>query len=240
MANYINLETPASGVTNGMELSFRAPCNCDLVDGIRLEGQNYQIVDASGNSLTSCSKYFAEGAILTVIIDTSKRTATLLNPNVNNYTKTLGTAEDTPNEYGETVWARVKGLLEFVKEEKKQTDNHKDWITKVSNGTTSVPNANNSENSELANKLVPLTDREVYQPDEAGTNSARFNAISSGMYLVIATSNGKCYNAVIYYEPPYETFFKLGEHNVTLYDGEMVFVDGLDEQIDSLYLVPLM
>ena len=111
MARLINLSTPESGVTDGMELSFRAPCNCADANGISLDGVTYDLVDASGNSLTSCSGYFVKDAILTVIIDTVNGKATLLNPNVNNYTKTLGTPDDTASASGGTLWSRVKQII---------------------------------------------------------------------------------------------------------------------------------
>lgn len=110
MAKLINLTTPEFGVSNGMELSFRAPCDCSNVTGVSLDGVTYNLVDASGVSLEGCSTYFKKDAILTVIINTTDGTATLLNPLVNNYTKTLGTASDTPNSNGTTVWSRVKYL----------------------------------------------------------------------------------------------------------------------------------
>ena len=111
MARLINLTTPEFGVTNGMELSFKAPCNCSDATGISLDGVTYELVDASGTSLTSCSNYFVKDAVLTVIIDTENHKATLLNPNVNNYTKTLGTPNDTASATGTTVWARLKQII---------------------------------------------------------------------------------------------------------------------------------
>ena len=114
MAKLINLEAPASGVINGMELSFYAPCDCSNVTGITLEGKTYQLVDASGTSLSGCSKYFTKGATLSVIIDTVNAKATLLNPRVNTYTKTLGTPDDTASASANTVWARVKDLANNV------------------------------------------------------------------------------------------------------------------------------
>lgn len=112
MARLINLSTPNSGVTTGMELSFVAPCDCSDVTGISLDGATYTLVDTSGNSLTSCSGYFAKGAILTVVIDTANKKATLLNPRVNTYTKSLGTPDDVASANGTTVWARVKQIEE--------------------------------------------------------------------------------------------------------------------------------
>ena len=111
MAKLITLSTPEWGVSNGMELSFNAPCDCTGVTGISLDGVTYEIIDTSGNSLTSCTNYFAQGAILTVIIDTVNKKATLLNPRVDTYTKTLGTPEDTASASGNTLWARVKQLV---------------------------------------------------------------------------------------------------------------------------------
>ena len=116
MTGYINLETPACGVTQGMELSFRAPCGCSDVSGISLDNQFYSIVDASGSPLTGCSGYFEAGAILTVIIDVTNRTATLLNPRVNTYTQSLGTENDEPSPTAKTVWARVKNAEQKMTE----------------------------------------------------------------------------------------------------------------------------
>jgi hypothetical protein len=116
MARYIELSTPDSGITQGMELSFRAPCNCSEALGIKLDGQNYSLVDASGSSLQHCSGYFTSGAILTVIIDTVNFKATLLNPRVNTYTQSLGTEEDEASPDGKTVWARVKNAEDRIDE----------------------------------------------------------------------------------------------------------------------------
>ncbi len=125
MAKLINLSTPDSGVTNGMELSFRAPCDCSDVTGVTLEGVNYTLVDASGESLSGCSKYFVKDAILTVIIDTANKKATLLNPRVNTYTKTLGTPEDTASASGGTVWSRVKQVESDVSGKAPASHTHK-------------------------------------------------------------------------------------------------------------------
>lgn len=111
MARLITLSTPESGVTDGMELSFRAPCDCTSVTGISLDGVEYAIVDTSGEALTSCSNYFAKNSILTVIIDTVNKKATLLNPRVNTYTKSLGSPEDEASASGSTVWAKLKHLI---------------------------------------------------------------------------------------------------------------------------------
>lgn len=129
MARVINLATPDCGVSDGMELSFRAPCGCSDVTGIKLDGVTYALVDASGGALTGCSGYFDKDAILTVIIDMTKSKATLLNPRVNTYTKTLGTSEDTPSADG-SVWSRVKKLQSDVEGKAPTSHNHtKDEIT---------------------------------------------------------------------------------------------------------------
>jgi hypothetical protein len=81
-----------------------------------LNNQKYTLVDTSGESLSSCSDYFVKDAILTVIIDTVNMKATLLNPRVNTYTKTLGTPNDSPDliNRNNTVWARVKRVEEDI------------------------------------------------------------------------------------------------------------------------------
>lgn len=108
MARNINLSTPEAGVSNGMELSFRAPCECSEVIGITLDGVTYDLVDGLGNSLRSCATTFKKDAILTVVIDTDNKKATLLNPYVTTYTQTLGYPSDTASSTANTVWARVK------------------------------------------------------------------------------------------------------------------------------------
>ena len=110
MARLINLATPEGGVVNGMQLSFYAPCDCTDVTGVSLNSETYTLVDASGNTLTGCSTYFVKNATLSVIIDTINKKATLLNPRVNTYTKTLGTPNDTADGNGTTAWARIKNI----------------------------------------------------------------------------------------------------------------------------------
>lgn len=110
MARLINLSTPEAGITDGMELSFRAPCNCSDVTGVKLDNVEYALVDASGESLSGCSGYFVQNAVLTVIIDTVNKKATLLNPRVNTYTKTLGTPNDSPSSSAHSAWARIRAL----------------------------------------------------------------------------------------------------------------------------------
>lgn len=110
MSRIITLSTPESGITNGMELSFRAPCDCTDVTGISLNGLTYALVDASGNKLTTCSGYFNKDSLLTVIIDTDNKKASLLNPLVNTYTQSLGSPKDLASKNAPTVWARVKEI----------------------------------------------------------------------------------------------------------------------------------
>lgn len=153
MAKLINLSTPDIGVTDGMELSFRAPCDCSDVTGVTLDGVTYTLVDASGESLSGCSKYFVKNAVLTVIIDMVNKKANLLNPRVNTHTKSLGTANDTGNLDGSTVWAVAKQSATEIKN--------------IKNGTTIVPKATHSSEADKATKLT--TPRKINGVEFDGT-----------------------------------------------------------------------
>lgn len=116
MAKYIKLSAPEFGITDGMQLTFRAPCVCTDVDGISIEGYdtNFTLVDSLGMSLRHCSFVFEEGSMLSVILDTVNKTATLLNPGENYYTSTLGDSGDAPSRSKNSVWARVNYILDVL------------------------------------------------------------------------------------------------------------------------------
>lgn len=179
MARIINLATPDNGVTNGMELSFRAPCDCSDVTGVNLEGVTYTLVDASGESLSGCSKYFVKDAILTVIIDTVNHKANLLNPRVNTYTKTLGTPEDEASATGTTVWARVKQL------EKAGTGLVAD---------ASVYEFNESTKEVITSYQKPLVNLKAYAISIRNANSDGTSLIGETMFLFIRSTSDITYS----------------------------------------------
>lgn len=91
MAN-INIEL-GYPIIDGMLLSFRAPCNCTEVNGIKvsyLDGENtasivFSFADAHGNDLTGLGNLFAAGAMIRVILDPPKAKAFIQNADTNAY-----------------------------------------------------------------------------------------------------------------------------------------------------------
>ena len=80
-------------IIDGMPLSFKAPCDCAAVSGIRVtypEGNStasteFTFADAHGNALTHANHLFAAGAIVRVILDTDTNKAFLQNADTNAY-----------------------------------------------------------------------------------------------------------------------------------------------------------
>lgn len=80
-------------VIDGMPLSFRAPCNCTAVSGIKvsyMDGDNtafivFSFVDAHGNNLAGLGNLFAAGAMVRVVLDISGAKAYIQNADTNKY-----------------------------------------------------------------------------------------------------------------------------------------------------------
>lgn len=80
-------------VIDGMPLSFRAPCNCNEVTGIKVEwpdGEDshfivFSFADAHGNDLTGLGNLFAQGAMVRVVLDTANAKAYIQNADTNAY-----------------------------------------------------------------------------------------------------------------------------------------------------------
>jgi hypothetical protein len=88
----VKLNGPAK---NGQMVSFKAPCNCSEVDGLRIsyleyDGNEYKEMtsaytfrDATGNDLANIGPLFSEGAIVCATLDTENLDAYLLNASTN-------------------------------------------------------------------------------------------------------------------------------------------------------------
>lgn len=86
---------------NGQSVTFKAPCDCVNVDGLRISHLTYNgseyventtsftFKDALGNDLTGIGNLFAAGAIVKVILDVDNRHAYLQNAGTNGYIESI-------------------------------------------------------------------------------------------------------------------------------------------------------
>lgn len=80
-------------IVSGMPVSFRAPCDCADVTGLKVvyhDGDDiytivYSFADAHGNDLTGLGDLFAEGAMVRAILDPTNAKAYLQNADTNAY-----------------------------------------------------------------------------------------------------------------------------------------------------------
>ena len=66
---------------NGKQVTFKAPCDCSVVECIEIDGIDYAVVDSLGNVVTGnpAGGTWASGAKVSVILDVDNRKAYLLN-----------------------------------------------------------------------------------------------------------------------------------------------------------------
>ncbi len=92
MAN-IKLEIDHT-LRDGELLTFKAPCNCNTVDGIKVcypgtdgvaTSKVFAFTDAHGNALTGVGDLFITGAHIAAVFDTTNNKAYLLNADTNQY-----------------------------------------------------------------------------------------------------------------------------------------------------------
>jgi hypothetical protein len=80
-------------IIDGMPLSFRAPCNCNDVTGLKViyhVGEDtffvvFSFADAHGNNLKGLTNLFAAGAMVRVVLDTANAKAFIQNADTNAY-----------------------------------------------------------------------------------------------------------------------------------------------------------
>lgn len=99
-------------IYDGMSLTFKSPCDCAAVDGLRVNysgiSQTFSLRDAHGNSLADLSDLFTAGAYVNVIFDTTRGYAYLQNADTNSYIE--GRLKDTVNaEYVTTAITEALG-----------------------------------------------------------------------------------------------------------------------------------
>jgi hypothetical protein len=98
---------------DGMDIRFKAPCNCDTVESLTVvyrednesKSKVFTFRDAHCNNLTGLGNLFAAGAYIKVLLDTTNGYAYIQNADTNAYIEGLigdiGTILDTIN--GEVV-----------------------------------------------------------------------------------------------------------------------------------------
>ena len=83
------LVRPECDIYDGMPVTFKAPCACKAVDGLKLQcGDEYReftFKDAHGNDLTGIGNLFDKGAIVKVVLDTEGNGAFVQNADTNAY-----------------------------------------------------------------------------------------------------------------------------------------------------------
>lgn len=80
-------------LTDGMDISFKAPCNCTEIDGIKvcyvkdkeLVSQRFMLKDAHGNDLAGIGNLFMAGAYIRVILNSANGFAYIQNADTNGY-----------------------------------------------------------------------------------------------------------------------------------------------------------
>lgn len=106
-------------VIDGMPLSFRAPCNCNEVNGIKVVWQDgdgsyfidFTFADAHGNDLTGLGNLFSTGAMVRVVLDTTNAKAFIQNADTNAYLEgQLGAKVPKPAAAKVGEFIRVKSV----------------------------------------------------------------------------------------------------------------------------------
>lgn len=74
---------------DGMTVAFRAPCDCNAVDGLTVTylgvGEDFTFRDAHGNDLAGLGNLFSQNALVKAVLDVSNNSAYLQNAATNKY-----------------------------------------------------------------------------------------------------------------------------------------------------------
>lgn len=97
---------------NGKQVSFVAPCDCSVADGIQIDGVDYDIVDSIGNPVSFGRGVWCEGALLSVILDVTNHKAYLQNQN--SYTKAETLIPATARLFGLEANAVPNDVFDFL------------------------------------------------------------------------------------------------------------------------------
>ena len=95
----------ARPIEDGTILTLRAPCNCDVVEGVKVTyptvtddaitqtSKNFTFRDVHGKNLTGIGNLFSEGALIQVMLDVTNEGALILNADTNGYLEDKFTKE---------------------------------------------------------------------------------------------------------------------------------------------------
>jgi hypothetical protein len=78
----VKLELPIGVLpVNGKQITFSAPCDCSITECIQIDGVDYTVVDAMGNTVTGTARggIWCSGATVSVVLDVDNKKAFLLN-----------------------------------------------------------------------------------------------------------------------------------------------------------------
>lgn len=122
----------ARPIEDGTILTLRAPCNCDVVKGVKVTyptvtddaitqtSKNFTFRDVHGKNLTGIGNLFSEGALIQVMLDVTNEGALILNADTNGYLEDKFAKEMILIEgvhYGDELPAAgTKGRIFFLRE----------------------------------------------------------------------------------------------------------------------------
>jgi len=78
----LTVDTP---LVDGQSLTFKAPCDCTAVTGIKIGDTTFVFKDAHKNLLTGVGNLFVTGAYVKVVLDTTNNVAYIQNADTNEY-----------------------------------------------------------------------------------------------------------------------------------------------------------
>ena len=74
----LNLSLPSgTSVCNGKQVTFTAPCSCENVTTLKINGTDYALVDTMGQEMSGQKSIWAEGSLVTVVLDADTHKAYL-------------------------------------------------------------------------------------------------------------------------------------------------------------------
>ena len=70
---------PGEIPVEGKQVSFKAPCPCDVTEAIQIEGENYIVCDSLGKCVTGVGGVWDVGSIVSVILSVEQKKAYIQN-----------------------------------------------------------------------------------------------------------------------------------------------------------------
>lgn len=131
----IKLTLPLGEVpVNGKQVTFVAPCDCSVADGIQIDGVDYDIVDSIGRTVSFRKGVWDVGAVLTVTLDVTNHKAYLQNQNSYTKAETLTAATASLFSLGtdavpDDAFAKIGEAYKYVWERYKYTQSASDVQT---------------------------------------------------------------------------------------------------------------